>query len=1541
MTAGASDPLEWSAVADSVEARHVVEESARSIDAYRAKPSLVREHANIERATAQGGYGHRQLYELVQNGADALSAAPGGRIHVVLTSEAVYCANEGAPIDIGGIEAILSSHVSMKRGTEIGRFGLGFKSVLGVSSSPSFFSRSVSFGFNAPKASKLIRSVVPDAGRTPVLRTADLLDPVQASADDPTLHELFEWATTVVRLPRDVGDSSWLHRDIEAFPAEFLIFSPHVGSLVLEDREAGLLRTIRVQAAGTSYRLVEDEEESEWKVFSTMFRPSRAARDDAGELSDRESLPLIWAVPTRTQRQRGAFWAFFPTTYETTLRGIVNAPWKTNEDRQNLLEGTFNEELLDAAAELVISHLPDLTDPEDPGRVLEYLPGRREDARQWADRQLSDTIYAKASRFPCLPDQLGRLRRPDELRIHPANAPLEAVQLWADFEGRPLDWCHPSVSSGRERRPRAERLLGDRDWAIASFPGWLESLVEDATASASIAAIAVASSLQDSLGPRDLGEMSRADIVLTESDSWVGPQSPQVFLRSEWEVLSEVEFVHHDVATAPGVEPMLERLGVDRVDPDVELEEAARRLFRVTDWPGFWALIRAADSDRAVSILQDAMRGTYNKLRIRAMSERFELLEDVLLPGEIVPGDGSRDESITVDVEFHHDELEVITALGVADRPRAGAGRRSEVWFDDYRQTQLARYQHELKGRRSNPQFGKLQFDRAGFPGPMSPLRRLSPEGRARFADAILESPGVLDGWTLAHETRRDTYPVVAVESPAAWILHRFGALRTSLGPAPVPAAVGSRLVKWSGVLPVARLGHDAGEQLGLPADLADLSEEQWIDGFAQLELLGDDPTLVSDFYIAAVENNGPDPGPRLFCQVGDSFEETPRSDIVAVASDAEEEALAAGNVAFLRCSSRENADLLVEHLGLKSAVGLVENEIDPVPAAAETPMLDAYPFLRPFGVDENLILVRCSQIRLLTRTPNGTTSTPVASRLTGDRFYCLDSASEPDVVWELVTVLGLDIDDDEIAELVAEHRNSTHLERSAIVAAEPDIARKLLAAVGVDALRRYLPEVLLSSVPEASDEEIASLYNAVLGVDSLKTLKPDLRASGLAAPQQWAGGSAAVTFVRDLGFPREYAGFEEGRRSPFLEVDGPVELAPLHDYQLRVGESLKTLLTEKEENRGLLSLPTGAGKTRVAVQSVVEAIADGIIEGPVLWVAQTDELCEQAVQTWSYVWRAIGPRTRLHISRLWAHHGAEPVDSGTQVVVTTVAKVRLCTSDPRYEWLSAPSLVIIDEAHSSTAPVYTEILAWLGLGRGRRSRPLIGLTATPFRGRSETGARDLAARYGKRRLDADVFNGDPYPILQDMGVLARVRHSVLGGSQIALTPQELELLRQTRRLPPSVEERLGADSDRNDVILDSILALPDDWTALVFAASVGHAETLAALLSLRGVPARSISAATPPAARRHYVSEFRAGRLRVLTNYGVLTEGFDAPAVRAVYVGRPTFSPNLYQQMVGRGLRGPRNGGKEECLVVDVADNIVEYGGELAFRGFDYLWTA
>ena len=124
------------------------------------------------------------------------------------------------------------------------------------------------------------------------------------------------------------------------------------------------------------------------------------------------------------------------------------------------------------------------------------------------------------------------------------------------------------------------------------------------------------------------------------------------------------------------------------------------------------------------------------------------------------------------------------------------------------------------------------------------------------------------------------------------------------------------------------------------------------------------------------------------------------------------------------------------------------------------------------------------------------------------------------------------------------------------------------------------------------------------------------------------------------------------------------------------------------------------------------------------------------------------------------------------------------------------------------------------------------------------------------------------------------------------------------------------------------------------FAASVSHAEYLAGLLSHLGVPSKAISAGTSAGARRHYVKQFRSGDIRVLTNYGVLAEGFDAPSVDAVYVTRPTYSPNVYQQMIGRGLRGPKNGGKERCLIVNVADTFAEFGEKLAFLDFEYLWN-
>ena len=178
------------------------------------------------------------------------------------------------------------------------------------------------------------------------------------------------------------------------------------------------------------------------------------------------------------------------------------------------------------------------------------------------------------------------------------------------------------------------------------------------------------------------------------------------------------------------------------------------------------------------------------------------------------------------------------------------------------------------------------------------------------------------------------------------------------------------------------------------------------------------------------------------------------------------------------------------------------------------------------------------------------------------------------------------------------------------------------------------------------------------------------------------------------------------------------------------------------------------------------------------------------------------------------------------------------------------------------------------------------------------------------------------------------------------LTESELRQIREENRpwLPESVERRIGENRKRTLEIVKAYMrhvhGENPDWPTLIFATSVEHAETVAALLQLDGIPARAVSGKTEMAARRSAVEQFRSGELKVLVNYGVFREGFDAPKTRAIIVARPVYSPNLYFQMIGRGLRGELNGGSDRCLVLNVKDNILNYEEQLAFTQLNWLWA-
>ena len=182
------DTNNWASAASPV-CRHIEFQSARCLEAYRANPLLITEHANIERAVAQGGYGHRQLYELIQNGADALIRKRGGKIQVLLTERGlILCKRRRAAVDIDGANALLGSHLSMKHGLEISRVRFSVSSPFSeLRKSPRFYSRSGSFCFD-------LRSLRPQGSREVIhLRKKDSLfsriarpiDPLLQAAEEP------------------------------------------------------------------------------------------------------------------------------------------------------------------------------------------------------------------------------------------------------------------------------------------------------------------------------------------------------------------------------------------------------------------------------------------------------------------------------------------------------------------------------------------------------------------------------------------------------------------------------------------------------------------------------------------------------------------------------------------------------------------------------------------------------------------------------------------------------------------------------------------------------------------------------------------------------------------------------------------------------------------------------------------------------------------------------------------------------------------------------------------------------------------------------------------------------------------------------------------------------------------------------------------------------------------------------------------------------------------------------------------------------------
>ena len=1449
--------------------RTIMREAEKTLNSYREQPNLVQEHANHEQDTARGGYADRQVFELVQNAADALTEVPdGGRVAVLLTESHLYCADDGTPIDKPGVIALTFSHMSPKRGSdEIGRFGLGFKSVLGVSDAPEFFSRTGSFRFDPDRACRRIRRVAPMADGFPTLRLPDPIDPQEHHDSDPMLAELMEWSSNIVRLPLRGDALPRLQNQIRRFPGEFLLFVEHLRSLTLRDQPNGLSRRFSVLKSEGEHILHESRGATRWRLFERRHLLSEGARRDSRTLDDVRECLIRWAAPLGRQSGPGHFWAYFPTLTASLVPGILNAPWKTNEDRQNLLPGSYNKELIDAAASLIVDSLPELATDQDPAKHLDALPRREEPGDTEHSKQLRRRLFSDGAKTPVVPGQDGVFRSLRDLRYPPKaltsggrSRSRKALEEWAKYSRRPKDWAHNRAVT-RERLAKVVRLfeclpqnrLQSTVLVQSSIAEWLEALVKYQTRTerirASMAAVRTAARI-----PRD-ARPSRPEgfgrIVLLANRQVRAPDPESIFLPDrdaapEHQPISQSE-VHPELAQDIETNTALMELGITMASPESRFSDAASTALDQradpidSTWEWFWAHSRQLMPSKALEVIRQPDR--VEVPHVRTVRGEWAPMHSVLLPGPIVSGSGGEDAEATVDTQWHAEDVVLLRGLGVVSEPGETADLSTEPWFLSFLEGCREEFQIRARERvRRTPRQDLIRFDSTVAAGPLHVLTRLSPAAAARYTDSLLSLDTTYHPWIMRHESQAQ-YPSMECKSPALDMLERHGWVGTQRGPVPLRKALGPQ-----------------------PHSIA-----------AQYALLNH----------------------RRAAELMDAFE------------------LAEPDPVFT-------------------------GEVDPVP------LVDRWLGLRDHLRDDQqgMNLQLCDDIAVAGRERRC-----VLHR--GDIYMSIAVHDESEQLSLIAVRLALRLNADQLERIRLRRTERQIEERRTSVRQAATDAERLLRAVGESSLREGLGEAaltILESRAPLTGVQVAEAVIATHHTDSLRQFKWALES--LDPPKQWAGSTAAIEFVRSLGFSRAWAGQRGKRRDSYLEVHGPFRLPPLHSYQEKIAENVRSLLRgglDSVTRRGLIGLPTGSGKTRVAVQSLVEAICNDGFRGHVLWVADREELCEQAVEAWLQVWAAIGAPHALRVSRMWGSQPNPECLGGPHVIVATIQTLatRLKRRDGSNDFLADIGVVVLDEAHRSIAPTFTSVMRELGLTRWQRSKEvfLIGLTATPYRGYNEAETAWLVQRYGNNRLDRGAFRSEhPEDVVRELQqdrILAEVEHDTIEGGYFAPNERERTWMADAPWLPKRAEDTLVRDTDRTSRILRACQDhIRDGSPGLVFATSVEHAGMLAALLSARGIRARAVSGKTEIATRRRIVDEFRSGDILALVNYAVFREGFDAPRTRVIVVARPVFSPNLYFQMIGRGMRGKRNGGNDRCLVLNVRDNIQQFDRSLAFTELDWLWA-
>lgn len=460
-------------------------------------------------------------------------------------------------------------------------------------------------------------------------------------------------------------------------------------------------------------------------------------------------------------------------------------------------------------------------------------------------------------------------------------------------------------------------------------------------------------------------------------------------------------------------------------------------------------------------------------------------------------------------------------------------------------------------------------------------------------------------------------------------------------------------------------------------------------------------------------------------------------------------------------------------------------------------------------------------------------------------------------------------------------------------------------------------------------------------------------------------------TFLGHLGYKVEDI-FDNSRKEEkaISQLQSYGKFYELLDYQYIIRQKVLTKLNSDDDLvRMLIHMPTGTGKTKTAMHIISNYYSYSLNKkGLVLWVAHTKELLDQAYETFCNVWSYIGNGE----TNIYRNYDTFDVNNETElngIMICSIQKLALMFQSNKnlYNTIKRDlKLIVYDEAHKAAAEKSRMVIEDLMTRKNKLlDRSLIGLSATP--GRTSLDSFDnklLSSMFGDCliSIDTKLMNEVNYSrsyalnmeapkdiirYFQDRKVLSNVsKEELTYDNDISVDDmKKMKIVTNRNGYDDFSEESLkviAQSRNRNLKILQKLYDLNNkNIPTIVFACSVKHAQLLSAMLSVQGIKNVCIFGNMPANERKTAIEKFknRDDECNIIINYEVLTTGFDSTNIECVFITRPTQSIVLYSQMLGRGLRGPKMGGNETCLLIDIKDNLSKYDENLAFSYFNNYW--